>query len=243
MVDRIGRLRRHDGRAREDLAVGILGCGHPPPLGQGRRPAVTLDLVMRPLLLLLAFALLAAGCGTTESRAAGPMPEADRAAAPAIEGETLHGEQLALADIDGPVVVNFWASWCGPCVKEAPELANVARAYEDQGITVLGVNVKDSAVNARRFEADLGIPFPSWFDPASEIAAAFGGIGPAALPTTLVLDEDHRVAARLFGSVTFTQLRSYLDPLIVEAGGTPQLGTTVPAGEGGPDGSEQEDGG
>lgn len=183
---------------------------------------------MRPLPLLLSLALLAAACGSSEARVTGPLPPSDRTAAPAITGETLEGETLTLADIDGPVVVNFWASWCGPCVAEAPELANVARAYGDQGVTVVGVNVQDNQINARRFEADLGIPFPSWFDPASEIAADFGGVGPAGLPTTLVLDAEHRVAARLFGSVTFTQLRAYLDPLIVEAGGTPDLGAVVP---------------
>ncbi len=186
---------------------------------------------MRPLLFLLSLTLLAAACTpSSEARITGPLPPPDRTPAPAIVGETLEGEALALEDVEGAVVVNFWASWCGPCVKEAPELANVSRAYADSGVTVLGVNVQDSAVNARRFEADLGIPFPSWFDPASEIAAAFGGIGPAGLPTTLVLDADHRVAARLFGSVTFTQLRAYLDPLVAEAGGTPAPGAVVPGG-------------
>jgi thiol-disulfide isomerase/thioredoxin len=136
-----------------------------------------------------------------------------------------HGERFALADHlgDRPLVVNFWASWCGPCVAEAPELRNVALGYADAGVRVVGVNVKDSLVNARRFESDLGIPFPSWADPSSEIAAAFGGIGPAALPSTLILDAERRVAVRLFGAVTFTQLRGYLDPLLLEAGVDPDL--------------------
>jgi thiol-disulfide isomerase/thioredoxin len=179
---------------------------------------------MRPLLLLLSCcALLAAACTSGEARAGQLLDPADRPAAPVVEALTLDGDTLALADLEGPVVVNFWASWCGPCVAEAPELRNVALGYADAGVSVVGVNVKDTEVNARRFEADLGIPFPSWSDPSSEIAASFGGIGPAALPSTLVLDAEHRVAVRLFGAVTFTQLRGYLDPVLLEAGVDPDL--------------------
>ncbi len=167
-------------------------------------------------LLLLCLALLAVACGPPEPRAGELLPADRREPAPEVAGETLDGEQLALADVEGPVVVNFWASWCGPCVGEAPELRNIAQAYEDR-VTVLGVNVRDNPTNARRFESDLGIPFPSWSDPSSEIAAAFGGIGPAALPSTLILDDQHRVAVRLFGAVTYSQVSGYLDPLLAEA--------------------------
>lgn len=169
-------------------------------------------------MLLLVLVLLASACGSSQAAVQEMLPPDERPAAPAIVAETLDGEQLALADLGGPVVVNFWASWCGPCVTEAPELRNVAASYAEQGVDVVGVNVRDTPTNARRFEADLGIPFPSWSDPSSELAAAFGGIGPAALPSTLVLDVEHRVAVRLFGAVTYSQLRTYLDALLAEAG-------------------------
>jgi thiol-disulfide isomerase/thioredoxin len=174
---------------------------------------------MRPLLLLTICAALVAACGGDGAvRSTELRPADDRPPAPELVAETLDGEMLALAELTGPVVVNFWASWCGPCVAEAPELRNVALGYADRGVSVVGVNVRDTPVNARRFESDLDIPFPSWLDPSSEIAAAFGGIGPAGLPSTLVLDADHRVAVRLFGAVTYTQLRGYLEPLLEEAG-------------------------
>lgn len=151
-----------------------------------------------------------AGDGTT-----GAIPPAEREPAPDVEGVTLEGDDLALSDMAGPVVVNFWASWCGPCLTEAPALRNVAAAYEGR-VSFVGVNVKDELAAARRFEEDLEIPYPSWADQAASIAASFGGIGPAALPSTIVLDAEHRVAARLFGAVDEPQLSAQLDWVLNE---------------------------
>ena len=156
-----------------------------------------------------------------DARAGELLPPDAREPAPAVSAETLDGDELALADLDGPVVVNFWASWCGPCVDEAPDLRNLHDAYADKGLHIVGVNVRDRATNAKRFEDDFGIPYPSWLDPAAEIAARFGGIGPAALPSTIILDAEHRVAVRLFGAVTFHQLQSYVEPLLEERGDAP----------------------
>lgn len=141
----------------------------------------------------------------------------ERQPAPSVEAETLDGQMLDLDELVGPVVVNFWASWCGPCAREAPELQAVSEAYAGR-VHLVGVNVKDQRANARAFERDFGIDYPSWYDPAATVAASFGGIGPAALPSTIVLDAEHRVAVRLFGAVTRAQLSGYLDPLLAEAG-------------------------
>jgi thiol-disulfide isomerase/thioredoxin len=173
---------------------------------------------MRRLPLLLLPLVLLAACTASETRVSELLPVADRERAPDVVAGTVDGGTLALADLDGPVVVNFWASWCGPCVREAPELRNLALAYGERGVRFVGVNVNDSATNARRFERDLDIPYPSWVDASVEISASFGGIGPSAMPTTILLDAEHRVAVRLIGAVTYTQVRSYLDPLLEEAG-------------------------
>jgi thiol-disulfide isomerase/thioredoxin len=149
-----------------------------------------------------------AGDGTV-----GFVPVEEREPAPAVVGETVDGESLALADLEGPVVVNFWASWCGPCAKEAPALQNVADAYDGR-VEFVGVNVKDDVVRARNFEDDFKVEYPSWFDASASIAASFGGIGPAALPSTIVLDAEHRVAARLFGAVNEAQLADQLDRML-----------------------------
>jgi len=184
---------------------------------------------MRLLLSLLSLCLLAAGCATgnaTESQGdfvAGDgsvrtfAPD-EREPAPDVEGTTLDGEPLALGDLEGIVVVNFWASWCGPCATETPHLVAIANEYGDRGVSLLGVNVKDQPANARSFEREFKVPYPSLYDEAAAIAAAFGGIGPAALPSTIILDAQHRVAVRAFGAVDAAQVSRYLDAHLAEGG-------------------------
>lgn len=180
------------------------------------------------LILALLLALLAAGCSGSAQGAAGAgyvagdgatgiIPAADRAPAPTVKAVTLDGEEVALVDLRAPVVINFWASWCGPCAKEAPALRNVAAAYESR-VSFIGVNVKDAPAAARRFERDFKVPYPSWEDQSASIAASFGGIGPAALPSTIVLDAERRVASRLFGAINEAQLSAQLDWVLDQAG-------------------------
>lgn len=178
---------------------------------------------MRPLVLGLACALALAACtpGSSQeqridgfvSARGGSFIELDqREPAPDVRAETLDGDMLALEDLEGPVLVNFWASWCAPCADEAPHLQAVHQAY-GQELHVVGVNVRDNRPNALTFERDFGVTYPSWYDKAGSIAAAFGGIGPAGLPSTILLDDDHRVAVRLFGAVSGARLAPYLREL------------------------------
>ncbi|MGH8896089.1 MAG: TlpA family protein disulfide reductase [Egibacteraceae bacterium] len=181
-------------------------------------------------LLVLAVSACASGGADTDlgyisGKAVQWFPVERRQAAPAATGRGLDGRPLALADYVGmPVVLNFWASWCGPCAREAPEVQAVSLGYEGR-VQVLGVDVADQVANARTFERDLGVTYPSFYDPSVRIAAQFRGIAPQALPTTLVLDAEHRVAVRHFGAVTGAQLRGYLERVLGEAG--------VPAGAAG----------
>jgi thiol-disulfide isomerase/thioredoxin len=180
---------------------------------------------MRHILVLILIALAVTACssnaGEIELRyipgeGQQVIEPAQREPAPAIRGETLDGQPLALADYAGmPVVLNFWASWCGPCATEAPQIQAVSGEYAGR-TQVLGVAIQDRVANAKTFERDLGITYPSLFDPSVRIAAQFRGIAPAALPTTLVLDAEHRVAVRHFGAITADRLRTYLDSVLAE---------------------------
>ncbi|MGH8931542.1 MAG: TlpA family protein disulfide reductase, partial [Egibacteraceae bacterium] len=158
------------------------------------------------VLAVLAAAACSSSSGTTElgyipGQGQAFIEPAEREQAPVVSGETLDGEPLALSDYAGmPVVLNFWASWCGPCATEAPLIQAVSQEYAGR-VQVIGVDIQDRVANANTFERDLGITYPSLFDPSVRIAAQFRGIAPQALPATLVLDAQHRVAVQHFGAV------------------------------------------
>lgn len=193
-------------------------------LPDGRRqPTTAAALGAAAVLLMLALSGCTLGVSAVEgpggeiNRGRTPLIEAaDREDAPPATGDDVDEQPLDLADLDGsPTVVNFWASWCGPCAREIPELVEIAAEYDGR-VDVVGVNVKDSRTNARSFERDQAVTYPSFFDPSAQLAARFGGIAPNALPSTILLDGEHRVAVRLFGAVTAVQLRGYLDELLEE---------------------------
>lgn len=178
------------------------------------------------LLLLAGLAVVATACGTAEAceRLPGVRPglcitEPDeRGPAPTAPAVQLGDpdQELSVADLAGtPAVVNFWGSWCGPCRVEQPELNDVARTFGDE-VAFLGVNVQDAEADARAYQDEFDVPYPSIFDPRGDVAARFGGIGPSVMPSTLLLDAEGRVAVRLFGSTTETELTVLLDRLLRE---------------------------
>ena len=111
------------------------------------------------------------------------------------------------------VVVNFWYAGCAPCRAEAPMLESLWVRYRDQGVTFIGVNVRDRASTAQSFANRYGITYPSILDVNDGNAQlAFSGtVAPNAVPTTIVLDRNGRVASRILGQL---QDISILDTLI-----------------------------
>jgi len=137
-----------------------------------------------------------------------PVPVAARQPAPDVTLPVLASEagvasglaELSLADLQGRVVVvNFWASWCGPCRIEQPDLNDAWALFPPDEVVVIGVNIEDSRANALAHLEEYGVPYLSLFDPVNELAGRFSGIGARTIPTTLFLDAEGRVAARLLG--------------------------------------------
>ncbi|MDP9847294.1 TlpA family protein disulfide reductase [Streptosporangium lutulentum] len=133
---------------------------------------------------------------------------ADRKVAPSVEGETLSGGTATLAAHKGKVVVlNFWASWCAPCRAEAPVLKDIAAKTKADGVEFLGIDFKDRKAEALAFERTQQPGYQSIFDQPGEVALSFQGtVPPAAIPSTLIIDRQGRIAARALGAVKYNDL-------------------------------------
>lgn len=176
-----------------------------------------------------ALALLAlAGCGTPSTGTGGFVtgdgsitvidPE-DRRPAPVIAGETLAGDQWSSEFVQDKVIVyNVWGSWCGPCRAEAPHLQSVSEQTADRAV-VIGLNTRDmDAAPAKAFVRAQGLTFPSIFDPDGSLLLEFAGeLPPSAIPSTLLVDPQGRIAARVIGVTTETTLIGLIDDLAAGA--------------------------
>jgi thiol-disulfide isomerase/thioredoxin len=166
--------------------------------------------------VVLVAGLLLAGCSTgvggsgAQGYVAGKgvvteLSPGERKKAGEISGETLDGKQVSLADYRGKiVVVNVWGEWCPPCRAEADDLADAARRLAPKGVVFLGINTRDSSKDtALAFQRDRKMPYPSIFDPGGKNLLAFHGtLTPNAIPSTVVIDAQGRVAASLIGELT-----------------------------------------
>lgn len=189
---------------------------------------------------LVAAALLLAGCAGTAAGDAAPGGEQgfvagdgsivllapqERAEAPVLSGPLLSGGELSTADLRGSVVVlNVWASWCAPCRAEAPDLQEVWDATRDGGVQFVGINTRDSTAAAQGFVQTYALTYPQLLDPDGQQQLAFRDtLPPQAIPSTLVLDKQGRVAGRVLGAVSQSQLLGLIEPLTAElyAGPTP----------------------
>ena len=170
----------------------------------------------------LVLALVAGGCASGSSAPEGGFtfvspggkiefnyPVAERKMLGEIAGPNLSGtEQLSTADYRGMVVVlNFWASDCGPCRAESGDLQAASVALAGQGVQFLGLDVKDSQDAARAFNQARQITYPSIYDPAGQTMVSVRGFPSAATPSTIVLDRAGRVAHIWLSRIT-------RDPLI-----------------------------
>lgn len=145
------------------------------------------------------------------------IDKADRQMAPNITGELLDETTFELEDYHGQIVVmNFWATWCGPCRVETPDLQQMYETYQPDGVELVGVLVKDTRGQGETYKQQVGLTYPSIFDPSTKIALQLKGYPLAAIPSTIVFDRDGKVAAAYTSLVDLDDLTSMVEKLLAE---------------------------
>jgi thiol-disulfide isomerase/thioredoxin len=175
------------------------------------------------LILVAVSALVLTGCGNGGSSVAQEsyisgngavtfISANDRQMAPKLSGDTLYGTKFDFAG-NKLAVVNVWASWCSPCRAEIPTLNSLSQKYKD--VQFMGILTRDNLANAEVFARQLAVPYPNFID--DSLLLGFRNTLPAnAIPTTVVIDKQGRVAARISGAVTVGGLSNLIERLRAE---------------------------
>jgi thiol-disulfide isomerase/thioredoxin len=194
----------------------------------GRRPvqrgrtATTIDRTVRArraatAILVACLVLAACGGGGNGGTGGGTPTTADRLGSRPLLPRTPAQFQADLAALKGRVVVvNFWASWCGPCRGEMPALQQVSRFYADAGkpVTVIGVDASDVRSAANEFLTNTGVTYPTVYDKAGLNGGVATSWSVTALPQTWFVAPDGSRAGRLARPVTAAELRARIDQLL-----------------------------
>jgi len=163
---------------------------------------------------LLAILVFIASC---DQNTGASSSNTDNSAAKSFTLESLEGnEEISLEDFKGkPLVVNFWATWCGPCKEEMPFFERTWKEYKDKGIVFIGIDVMDDKENAQEFIEKLGISYTNLYDPSGKTSNSYGVV---ALPATFFIDKNGDIAVKHYGSFLGKDaekaFKSYLEDII-----------------------------
>ena len=187
------------GLALSALTLGLSGCAQEDALAKQAKAGDNKNYV--------------AGDGSVTEFAAG-----DRKEAVQIQGALFSGAKVTPADFQGKVsILNFWFAGCAPCRVEAPILEELHQEFKDQGVQFFGVNLRDEKPTAEAFEKTFNLTYPSFDDKDGGVLLSVSGlVPPGAVPTTLVLDKQGRVASRVLGEIEKGTLKALITAAVAE---------------------------
>jgi peroxiredoxin len=177
--------------------------------------------------LVVAIALLAGGCSKPAGQRISHLkPSSERRPAPNFSLRDPDGKTVQLSDYRGKVVLlNFWATWCGPCKMEIPWFIDFERAHKDQGFAVVGISMDDDGWEAvKPFISEAGINYRVLLGNES-ISQLYGGVD--SLPTTFIIDREGKIAAVHLGLVSKSTYEHDLDQLFHDTPGARASGNSV----------------
>jgi thiol-disulfide isomerase/thioredoxin len=144
-------------------------------------------------------AVLLSACGLQEGLDQQSQSTPAPSHAPAVDGTTLTGASISWSALHGhPIVLDFWASWCGPCRAEQADINQLYKEYAGRGVVFLGVDLRDDNAAALSYQRDLAVPYQSVPDASEQISAAYDVAAP---PTIVVVDQRGVIARTYLGTV------------------------------------------
>ena len=160
------------------------------------------------LVLLVLVSLVA--CGDDPRTSGGVSDEVDDL--PALVGESVVGPDVDAHEmLDRALVVNVWATWCGPCRREQPTLQRVYERYRARGVEFLGIDYRDNREAAVAWIEEFGVTYPSLFDPDGRTAALLSF---PFVPDTYIVDEDGVIRYTIFGETTEDELTGLIEKVL-----------------------------
>lgn len=162
---------------------------------------------VRRILMLIMVGAVAFAIYKTTGGGEKPAVEEGKVA-PDFQLQTLDGETLKLSDLRGKaVLLNFWATWCGPCRDEMPAIQSVYEKHKDKGFVVVGVNIAESQLAVKGFARQLDLSFPIVLDKERQVVDQYQ-IGP--IPSTVFIDQNGEVVRKMDGQMDEAQIEAYV---------------------------------